>query len=77
MSKVSGKHGIRDEIGRRIFTLRIRRGMSLETLSTKSGIPVEELNRIERGDRIPSLDVLHRIAINLGDDVSGLIGSDL
>ncbi|MEV6026636.1 XRE family transcriptional regulator [Streptomyces sp. NPDC052036] len=61
---------ILDGIGPRLRMLRRDRGLTLETLSTTTGISVSTLSRLESGTRRPTLDLLiplaraHRVALD-------------
>ena len=45
---------------------RISRSLTLQDLTTKSGVSASHLGRIERGERFPSAHILQRIARPLG-----------
>lgn len=51
---------------------RIRRGLSQSELASKTGITQTFLSLVEHGKRIPSFDVLQRIAEVLGEDAAHL-----
>jgi transcriptional regulator with XRE-family HTH domain len=51
--------------GRRIRAFRKLKGFTQETFAKKLGIPVSVLGEIERGNRIPSDDLIEQIAIVL------------
>ena len=51
---------------------RIRRGLSQSELASKTGITQTFLSLVEHGKRIPSYDVLKRIAEVLGEDAAHL-----
>lgn len=56
-----------------IRKIRRARGLSLRELADMAGIHFTYLARIERGENIPSLDKLHRIAEVLGVPVDELV----
>jgi len=51
--------------GRRIRAFRKLKGFTQETFAKKLGIPVSVLGEIERGNRMPSDDLIEQIAIVL------------
>ena len=60
-------------VGRRIATLRDAAGMTQETLAWEAGFKSKGyLSRIESGQRLPSVDVLDRIARRLSVEVRDL-----
>lgn len=54
------------DIGAYIKDLRLLRGYSLTELSKKSGVSQPYLSQIESGDRIPSTEILRKLAEPLG-----------
>jgi len=56
------------ELGRIIKQQRVAVDLTLQQLSTKSGVSPSHLGRVERGQRFPSAHVLHNIAGHLGFD---------
>lgn len=60
-------------LGARVRELRLRAGMSRETLSTKAAIRATNLARIESGESSPRLDILARLAGALGTSVADLV----
>lgn len=61
-------------IGRIIRQLREENGISLEELSTRAGISVEKLEKIEENQTSPSLGILIRISRALGAKLGTLWG---
>ncbi|WP_016697108.1 helix-turn-helix domain-containing protein [Actinoalloteichus spitiensis] len=59
-------------LGRRVRRLRTRRGLSQQQLATVSGLSEPHLSRLESGDRLPSLNVLVRLAAGLDVPVAEL-----
>ena len=51
--------------GRRIRAFRKLKGFTQETFAKKLGIPVSVLGEIERGNRMPSDDLIEQIVIVL------------
>jgi transcriptional regulator with XRE-family HTH domain len=60
------------ELGRIIKVQRIVAGTTLRELSARSGVSPSHLGRIERGQRLPSANILQRIAKPLGFEESEL-----
>lgn len=54
--------------GANVRRVRLKRGMTLETLATEAGLAYSYMGGIERGQRNPSLDVADRIAKALASD---------
>ncbi|MEI9402553.1 helix-turn-helix transcriptional regulator [Mesorhizobium argentiipisi] len=48
--------------GANVRKVRLKRGMTLESLATEAGLAYGYMGRIERGQKNPSLDVAERIA---------------
>lgn len=59
-------------IGSILRERRIRKGLSQSELASKIGITQTFLSLVEHGKRIPSYDVLQRIAEVLGEDAAQL-----
>lgn len=53
---------IEPNVGRRIRTLREKRGLSLRSLSDKCGLSINAISRIERGENSPTVSSLHQLA---------------
>ncbi|GAB4574384.1 MAG: cupin domain-containing protein [Anaerolineae bacterium] len=49
-------------VGQRIRTLREMRGLSLRRLAEKSGLSINAISRIERGENSPTVSSLHQLA---------------
>lgn len=60
-------------VGRRIRTLRARRGVSLSALAAATGLGKGTVSELERGRRNPTLDTLFAIATVLAVPVSDLL----
>lgn len=61
----------------RLKEYREQSGMTLESLSHRVGFPNQTLNRWERGDRIPKIDVVAVLAEKLNVSPLWLIGYDV
>jgi transcriptional regulator with XRE-family HTH domain len=53
-------HG--DGVGRRVLEVRQSRGLSLRALAAKSGLSINAISRIERGESSPTVSSLQRLA---------------
>jgi transcriptional regulator with XRE-family HTH domain len=60
-------------VASRLRQLRHARGITLEALAERSGVPLDTIGRIERLVSCPSLRTLERVAQGLGVDVSVLL----
>jgi transcriptional regulator with XRE-family HTH domain len=60
-------------VASRLRQLRTARGVTLETLAERSGVPLDTIGRIERLVSCPSLRTMERIAAGLGVDVATLL----
>ncbi|MBM7588217.1 transcriptional regulator with XRE-family HTH domain [Bacillus pakistanensis] len=65
-----------DKWGRRIRAFRKLKGYTQEGLAKELSISVSVLGEIERGNRIPSQDVLEKVAETLSISVSDLTPPD-
>jgi len=61
-------------VGARIRALRHDRGLSLETVATRSGLSIGFVSQVERGLSSPSLKVLTALGDVLGVGLAGLFG---
>ncbi|GHO76792.1 hypothetical protein KSD_45630 [Ktedonobacter sp. SOSP1-85] len=61
------------DLGARIRSERLRRHLSLEVLSSQSGVSSSMLSDIERGKKVPSVLVLDSIATALGTSLARLL----
>jgi len=64
------------ELGRRIRTLRERRGMSLKAVSEAAGVSESFLSQVERGVASPSIASVQRIARALDTSIAELFATD-
>lgn len=53
---------MKEEIGRRIKRIRVERGLTQKELASKVGIDFTYIGKIERGEQLPSLKILLKIA---------------
>ncbi len=63
------------ELGTRVKTLRRERKLTLEALSTLSGVSRAMLSKVERAEKSPTLSIVVRIARGLGINLSDLLGA--
>lgn len=63
-------------IGERIRQRRVERGWSLETLAAQAAVSRSMLSAVERGAKVPTIVVLHRIANGLGTNMTHLLGEE-
>src|SRR3970282_1532273 len=57
------------QLGQRVKTLRERRGLSLRALAARSGVSINAISRIERGETSPTVASLRRLAAALGQPI--------
>ncbi|HET8845203.1 MAG TPA: XRE family transcriptional regulator [Ktedonobacteraceae bacterium] len=63
-------------LGQRLRLERLRRQLSLESLSSQSGVSTSMLSDIERGKKVPSVLVLDSIATALGTSLARILGEE-
>ena len=63
-------------LGRRIRDLRNDRGLSLVTLSARSGVSTSMLSAVERGQKVPTVLVLGQIATALDTSIARLVDEE-
>jgi transcriptional regulator with XRE-family HTH domain len=63
-------------LGERIRLERQRRKLSLEVLAAQAGVSRSMLSDVERGEKVPSVLVLDRIATGLGTSIARLLGEE-
>jgi len=61
------------KFGRVIRSFRERRGLSQEALSDLAGLSRSFLGEIERGDAVPSVETLQKLADALGEKLSFIV----
>lgn len=64
------------ELGNRIRLERASRQLDLEQLSAQSGVSRSMLSAVERGQKVPTVLVLDRIATGLGTSIARLLGDE-
>lgn len=67
------KIDIAKAVGRRIHEMRRRQGLSQEDLAFAAGLHRSYISDVERGTRATSLDVVERISIALGAELTELL----
>ncbi len=67
---------IKKKLGLRISWLRSQAHMTQEKLAERTKLNINMINRIERGDRAPSLESLEKIAEALGIDLAQMLNFD-
>ena len=65
-----------DNLGARIRAERARRSLSLEALAARSRVSRSMLSGVERGDKVPTVIVLDRIATGLDTSIARLLGEE-
>jgi XRE family transcriptional regulator, regulator of sulfur utilization len=63
-------------LGERIRGERLRQRRSLDDLAAAAGVSRSMLSAVERGDKVPTVLVLHRIAVGLGSNITRLLGEE-
>jgi transcriptional regulator with XRE-family HTH domain len=63
-------------LGNRIRSERLQRQLGLEELSEQSGVSRSMLSAVERGQKVPTVLVLDRIATGLGTSIARLLGDE-
>lgn len=63
-------------LGERIRLERQRRRLSLDALAAQTGVSRSMLSDVERGEKVPSVIVLDRIATGLGTSIARLVGEE-
>jgi len=63
-------------LGQQIKQLRLQRGLSLEQLADRSEVSRSMLSAIERGEKAPTIVVLHRVANGLGLTMTRLLEAE-
>ncbi len=65
------------ELGTALREARHRRGMSQQTLADRSGLSRNFVAQIERGESVPTVATLTRLAVALATTVGELLGEDM
>ena len=63
-------------LGLRIRSLRSMPGLSLDQAAQRCGVSRSMLSAVERGEKTPSVLVVHRIAVGLGSNITRLLGEE-
>lgn len=63
-------------LGGRIRSLRGAQGLSLDEAAQRCGVSRSMLSAVERGEKTPSVLVVHRIAVGLGSNITRLLGEE-
>lgn len=63
-------------LGSRIRSLRGTQNLSLDEAAQRSGVSRSMLSAVERGEKTPTVLVLHRIAVGLGSNITRLLGEE-
>jgi len=58
-----------DQVGRQVKEARERQGLSLRALAAQSGVSLNAISRIERGETSPTVASLRRLAAALGQPI--------
>ena len=66
----------KNSLGKKVQLFREMRNLSLEEVSKRSGLCVDEIEKIEKGDLIPSLTPLIKIARVLGTRLGSFLDDD-
>src|ERR1051326_3603776 len=64
------------ELGERIRLERLRRRLSLEELAERAGVSSSMLSAVERGEKVPTILVLDRIATGLETSIARLLDDE-
>lgn len=64
------------DLGARIREERLRRQLALDELGGRCGVSRSMLSAVERGDKVPTVLVLDRIATGLGTSIARLLGNE-
>ncbi len=64
------------DVGKRIKSIRKRKGLTLQELSDKSGMSATAISAIERNVSSPTVSTLVNIARALGESLSSLLGEE-
>ena len=64
---------LRDVVRGRIKALRREKGLTQEQLCERAEISVDAVNRIESGNRVPTIDTLEKIAAGLAVSLTDLL----
>ena len=74
---MADKNRKRQTVGDRVYAARVQRGWNTTELSIQADVSIEQISRYENGTKLPSLEVLVRIADALQLPLSALQPSEL
>ncbi|WP_343009827.1 helix-turn-helix transcriptional regulator [Clostridium celatum] len=63
-----------NNIGKNIRKLRIEKNFTQQQLATKSNVSLSALNKYERGERIPKIDTIEKLATALNVQIDYILG---
>ncbi len=66
---------LRTTIAKLLTQIRAERGWSLRELAERSGLSIAYLSELERGRKLPTLEVLDRLAVAFGMTVAEFFGT--
>lgn len=64
------------QLGARVRALRVGQGLSLDEAAQRTGVSRSMLSAVERGEKAPTVLVLHRIATGLGSNITRILGAE-
>jgi transcriptional regulator with XRE-family HTH domain len=64
------------ELGARIRSARLGRGLSLDAITRRAGVSRSMLSAVERGGKVPTVLILDRIATALETSIARLLGEE-
>jgi len=64
-------------IGKRIREIRLRLGLTQEGLGKRANLHYSYIGQVERGNKVPSIKTLHRIAAALNVNVETLLDNEI
>ena len=74
---MADKNRKRQTVGDRVYAARVQRGWNTTELSIQADVSIEQISRYENGTKLPSLEVLVRMADALQLPLSALQPSEL
>lgn len=63
-------------LGERVRAARLALGLSLDEAAAACGVSRSMVSAVERGDKAPTVLILHRIATGLGTNITRLLGEE-
>ncbi|MCA9878170.1 MAG: helix-turn-helix domain-containing protein, partial [Thermomicrobiales bacterium] len=64
------------QLGARVRALRLGQGLSLDEAAQRTGVSRSMLSAVERGEKAPTVLVLHRVATGLGSNITRILGEE-